>query len=426
MSREHNTKITTSKKRSYNFNKKRKNSNSTDRELSFWKYNNNSRQYSTRLIERGSGSHPNVIIRGHIHSYLYLYHSIIDTPWIKLFFYGFLLFFLFNLFFGTIFHLINGVTWNGEPNKPVSWSDAFFFALQSMDTIGFGALIPTGNGGNWLVFIMSYMSGIFWTAFTGIVFAKLSRPSRLKRQFKFSDVAVISHNMECFIPEFFDDPQDDDDDNKHTTEELEGLRWSEYGEYGIDENYPCLQFRYGDMRHTSRICDSDFHLLFFSRATRHDEDNIWEDYIMEEMDFDINRQKGRLRSLGTSVPLLSLPWNVVHKIDKLSPLYGLSKTDMINRKCEIIAIVDGIDEATSDNFQSWWSYTANEIYWNYKFKPMVKAVVKSDKQFLQIDYDRISLIRPISKSNVDLKMSLDSNKTVKKRKGKGSKITKIK
>merc|ERR1712087_167657 len=101
---------------------------------------------------------------------------------------------------------------------------------------------------------------------------------------------------------------------------------------------------------------------------------------------------------GPSVPLLSLPWNIVHKIDKLSPLYGLSKTDLLNKKAEIIAIVDGIDEATSDNFQSWWSFTANEIYWNYKFKPMVRAVVKNQKQYLQIDYDRISLVRPIDKT----------------------------
>merc|ERR1712228_203143 len=54
--------------------------------------------------------------------------------------------------------------------------------------------------------------------------------------------------------------------------------------------------------------------------------------------------------------------------------------------------------ATSDNFQSWWSFTANEIYWNYKFKPMVRAVVKHQKQYLQVDYDRISLVRPIDKA----------------------------
>lgn len=167
----------------------------------FWRHKSkNNIAYSTRLIERGSGSHPNVIIRGHVHSYLYLYHSIIDTPWVKLFLYGFLLFFVFNLFFGTIFHLISGVTWNGSPDEDVTWGDSFFFALQSMDTIGYGALIPNNSGGNWLVFLQSYAASIFWTAFTGIVFAKLSRPSRLKRQFKFSDVAVINHEMVC-IPD---------------------------------------------------------------------------------------------------------------------------------------------------------------------------------------------------------------------------------
>mmetsp|Transcript_39512 Transcript_39512/g.63208 ORF Transcript_39512/g.63208 Transcript_39512/m.63208 type:complete len:522 (+) Transcript_39512:32-1597(+) len=405
---------------------KRRKKQSDAQSSSFWNYNRNNGRYSTRLIERGSGSHPNVIIKGRVHSYLYLYHSIIDTPWLKLFFYGFLLFFLFNLFFGTLFHLIDGVIWNGEPEKHVTWSDAFFFTLQSMDTIGFGALIPNKQGGNWLVFFMSYASAIFWTAFTGIVFAKLSRPSRLKRQFKFSNVAVINYQMESFIPKFFDNlpaPHEDDDDEVESEyaqrlKELDGARWSEYGRYGVDEKYAVLQFRFGDMRHTSRICDSDFHLLFFQRSTRND-DKLYEDYVMEEMDYDINRQRGRVRSLNASNPLLSLPWVVVHKIDKLSPLYGLSKQDMMDRKCEIIAVVDGIDEATSDNFQSWWSFTPNEIYWNYTFKPMVKAVVRSNKQFLQIDYDRISMITPMSsslnsKENVALHSSyassLDSRK----------------
>ena len=99
------------------------------------------------------------------------------------------------------------------------------------------------------------------------------------------------YKQECFIPEFYDDPEDED-----RLTEYEGVRWSEYGKYGIDEDYACLQFRFGDMRHTSRICDSDFHLIFFQRSTRND-DNIYEDYIMEEMDFDINRQKGRVRSM---------------------------------------------------------------------------------------------------------------------------------
>merc|ERR1712087_207006 len=369
------------------------------------------------LIERGSGSHPNVLVRGHVHSYLYLYHSIIDTPWVKLFLYGFLLFFAFNLFFGTIFHLMSGVTWNGAPDQLVSWSDAFFFALQSMDTIGYGALIPSNAAGNWMVFLQSYAASIFWTAFTGIVFAKLSRPSRLKRQFAFSDVAVINHETECFIPEFFDDEED-----AQKFAELDGIRWSEYGHYAVDEEYPCLQFRFGDMRHTSRICDSDFHLIFFQRTTRNDSNGRYEDYAMEEMDFDINRQRGRPRSMGPSVPLLSLPWYVQHKVDKLSPLYGLTRQDMLQRKCEIIAIVDGIDEATSDNFQSWWSFTANEIYWNYKFKPMVRAVVKNQKQYLQIDYDRISLVRPIDKTESQSvsvqKRRFRRNKAKKKTKAK--------
>ena len=68
--------------------------------------------------------------------------------------------------------------------------------------------------------------------------------------------------------------------------------------------------------------------------------------------------------------LFCLPWTVVQEIDE-TPLWGLTKQDLANRKTEIIAVVGGIDEIRSIP-QKWWSYTAEEIFWNHQFEPMVK------------------------------------------------------
>ena len=344
----------------------------------------------------------------------------------------------------------------------------------------YGGLQPKGSFANWLVFAQSYFGNVFWTLFTALIFAKLARPSRLKRTIKFSNYAVMNRDTKCFVPIFpdYDDPSlnsinsthsrnvsdltntvnDDDDDKNESKEntrnemnndgddnddfnELSNLndekeenenknketrmskiskdseiedsdaKWSEYGNY--EKGDLCLVFRFGDMRYRSRICESAFNLICLKRkyiVDSNSELNV--DYSMTEMDFEINEQKGRVRSMGTSTPLLSLPWTVIHRVDALSPLWGMTKQDMINQNIEIIGILDGIDEATSDNFQSWFSYTMDDIKFDHQFEPMVSSnIVKSSlidnqgnkqntlKEMFQIDYDKISSVVPIHKSS---------------------------
>ena len=65
---------------------------------------------------------------------------------------------------------------------------------------------------------------------------------------------------------------------------------------------------------------------------------------------------------------------VVHPIDESSPLYGATPEDVIAMRAEIIAVLDGIDEKVSDNYQVKWSYVADEIVWGAKFVPMVSLI----------------------------------------------------
>jgi len=52
-----------------------------------------------------------------------------------------------------------------------------------------------------------------------------------------------------------------------------------------------------------------------------------------------------------AVPLLPLPWTIIHPIDRHSPLRNATPQSLAAAKTEIVAIVDGISEAVSDNFQ---------------------------------------------------------------------------
>lgn len=45
-------------------------------------------------------------------------------------------------------------------------------------------------------------------------------------------------------------------------------------------------------------------------------------YRMHELNFELNSQVGRVRATSLSIPLLGLPWTVIHVMDETSPLYG--------------------------------------------------------------------------------------------------------
>jgi len=83
------------------------------------------------------------------------------------------------------------------------------------------------------------------------------------------------------------------------------------------------------------------------------------------VDFEINRQLGRPREMNLSTPLLALPWTVTHAIDEHSPLHNMSLENMAEENGEIIAKIDGIDEISSQNYQSRWSYICRTESFNH-------------------------------------------------------------
>src|SRR5208337_4984173 len=76
-----------------------------------------------------------------------------------------------------------------ENARPGSFTDAFFFSVQTMATIGFGKMVPRTGLANVLVTLESLVGLLGLAIATGLVFAKFSRPTA---RVLFSRVAVIS------------------------------------------------------------------------------------------------------------------------------------------------------------------------------------------------------------------------------------------
>lgn len=101
-------------------------------------------------------------------------------------------------------------------------------------------------------------------------------------------------------------------------------------------------------------------------------ENAEKTWYLQEMDFEINKQMPRAYKLGFSVPILSLPMTVVHRIGIDSPLYPFMQPDgTLSGDVEIIVVIEGTDELTANMFQSRMSYLPEEIIYNHRFKPIL-------------------------------------------------------
>src|SRR4029077_9574942 len=113
-----------------------------------------------------------------------LYHFLVTSSWPALI--GFIAAALSvaNLVFALGYYLDGGI----ENARPGSFTDAFFFSVQTMATIGYGKMVPISMFTNILVSIEALSGLVALALMTGLVFAKFSRPTARVR---FSRYVVI-------------------------------------------------------------------------------------------------------------------------------------------------------------------------------------------------------------------------------------------
>eukprot|EP01116_Phalansterium_solitarium_P002752 TRINITY_DN1298_c1_g1_i6.p2 TRINITY_DN1298_c1_g1~~TRINITY_DN1298_c1_g1_i6.p2 ORF type:complete len:402 (-),score=159.73 TRINITY_DN1298_c1_g1_i6:238-1443(-) len=350
---------------------------------------------SCRLIRRSGGGRKLNVTRKHVPftSVLDLYHTVLDLQWYKVFLLIAIYFVVVNLVFAALYYAVLHATTQPDGDGGVTFWQCFFFSVQTMQTIGYGHIEPSSFGVDLLICLASYVSMLDTALVMGIVFAKISRPSRLARQVMFSEVAVVNWVTRCYAD----------------------------GRYSNAADYPSLVFRLANLR-KSQLCNTALRLLLLRReldsctpavaiaSAECQCDGKQQQaprlpasvYRMHELAFEINDQIGRVRDLNLSVPALGLPWTVVHTMDKSSPLYGATLESLARCEAELIVIFDGTDEGCSDTIQARWSYTAAELRWNEAFVPIVRA---ADGTF-EVDFARFSDTQPVPLSHLLLTGSL--------------------
>ncbi len=199
---------------------------------------------------------------------------------------------------------------NGLSNvRPGSFTDAYFFSVQTFTTLGYGHIAPVSFYANVVVLVEAFAAVLNIALASGLVFARVSRPHA---RVLFSKPAVVAPY----------------------------------------EGVPTLMFRVANER-GNQIMEAAISVsLARQRVTR-------EGQVMRGFD--------ELPLVRSSTPLFALSWTVMHPVDERSPLHGATRESLIAQQAEIVVLISGTDETYGEKIYARHSYIPHNIHWNKHF-----------------------------------------------------------
>ena len=261
-----------------------------------------------------------------------IYHWLLALSWPRfaLFLLGFYL--GTNFVFAGLYYLLAG---NGIAEmRPGSFSDAFFFSVETLATVGYGHMYPITLAGH-LVATTEILVGMFGMAVvTGLIFVRFSRPTA---SLVFSRGLVVSN--------------------------FQGV--------------PTLMLRVANQRHQPMV-EAQFRLMLIRTVITEEGDEV--------------AQFQELRLPVDNVIIFPAALTVRHPIDEQSPLHGLTETELAKDHARFVASVVCVDTVVPASVQSSHSYTWQDVRFGEKFVEIYSQSGDADKWV--VDYGRLHDTEP--------------------------------
>jgi inward rectifier potassium channel len=253
------------------------------------------------------------------------YHFILTLSWPGFAGIVFGIYILINVLFAALYVLDTHAI---AEMAPGSFLAAFFFSVETLATVGYGHLYPETFYGH-LIAMLEIMVGMFGLAvITGLIFVRFSRPTA---RIHFSKVAVIA-------------PFD---------------------------GTPNLMIRVANLRHQAMV-EPRFRMILLRSVITAEGDEVRRFHPLK-LEFD---------------HLISFPavLTVRHRIDKQSPLFGMTPEDFQRLDFHIIASIVGVDTVIVAPVESFGDYNFDQIEWNRRF---VEIYDQNKEGEWTVDYGRI-------------------------------------
>jgi inward rectifier potassium channel len=259
-----------------------------------------------------------------------LYHFLLTVSWPALLGMIALLYLSVNAVFAMLYMAGGDSIVNARPG---SFSDAFFFSVQTMATIGYGVYSPKTTWAHSLVTLEALSGALFVALSTGLMFAKFARPTS---RVLFSEIAVIT-------------PRD-----------------------GV----PALMFRLANVR-SNQIVEATAKVAVLKTELTKEGETL--------------RRLHDLALLRDSTPSLTLTWTVVHPIVPGSPLHGMTPADAEREKIQVLVSISGIDDALSAMVHARKVYFWNDLVWGARFVDILDRLRDGEDV---VDYTRFHETTP--------------------------------
>lgn len=257
------------------------------------------------------------------------YHVLLRLSRPKFLFAVFCFYTAINLFFASIYMAIGPEHLSGTV-AATSFSEqfqrAFFFSSQTLTTVGYGHISPSGLTANIVASLESFIGIMSFALVTGLFFARFSRP---KAYLVFSDNMLVSPYKEG----------------------------------------RAMMLRVAAQRN-NHLTDAEAQVTTAFHVTENGE-RVTKFY---QLPLEITR-----------VNSLALSWTLVHALDESSPFYNMSESDLRESRLEVMVTVKAFDDHYSNTVQQRTSYTADELVYGAKFRPAFRRSEDGGATLLELD-----------------------------------------
>jgi inward rectifier potassium channel len=260
-----------------------------------------------------------------------LYHVLLRAPWWVTLLAIAALVLLVNIFFAFVYLFTGGIA-NARAG---SFADAFFFSVQTVGTIGYGAMYPQSRAANAAVTVESIAALLVAAISTGLVFAKFSIP---QARLEFARNAVIS-------------PYD-----------------------GV----PSLAVRLANMR-GNYIIEATVKVTLTRSEVNKEGVPFYRMYD--------------LRLLRDRSPALGRSWQVLHPILEGSPLHGATEESLRRQDVEIVVSVMGIDGTSMQTVHGRHRYLAADLRFGYRYADMLSLPGPDGR--VTLDYSKLHELKKV-------------------------------
>lgn len=242
------------------------------------------------------------------------YHRLITMRWPYFWLLIFGCYIAANIVFAIVYVAIGAQHLRGNDGSDGvgNFLTAFFFSAQTLSTVGYGHISPSGIATNFVAAFESMIGLISFALATGLLYGRFSRPSA---RIAFSDRMLVAP-------------------------------------YHLNAERG-LMFRMANKR-PNMLIDLKVEIIFSYN---------------EIINGKPTRQFYSLPLERTNVSILTLSWTVVHPLDEKSPLYHATAEDLKASNANFAVLVQAFDDTFSQTVHSRTSYTHNEIVWGARFSP---------------------------------------------------------